>query len=397
MQTRRTFLKSLIATGALGAIGGAAAQTQETIKIGFSAPMTGPFAMNGKQMLAAVRLFVAQHGNEVAGKTVELIVRDDAGLADQGKRIAQELVVNEKVAILAGYNVTPVTLAAAAISAEAKIPQVVMASGASIITERSPYIVRTFSTQAQLGAPMGRWASKNGIKKVVTLVSDFAGGHDCEKAFADEFKANDGEILDVLRVPLINPDFAPYLQRVRDSKPDAMFLWFPGVFDVAFSQQYMERGLQTSGINLIGVGDIVDDEVLNHLNDSMLGTVTTLQYSAAHPSETNKAFVAGFMRATNGGRPNALAVAAYDGMHLIYEALKKTGGNTDGGSIIAAMKGMAWESPRGPIAIDPETRDIVQDIYVRRLERVRGELQNTEFDKFDAVKDPIKAAQRKPI
>src|SRR5580704_2231757 len=209
MQTRRTFLKSLIATGALGAIGGAAARTQETIKIGFSAPMTGPFAMNGKQMLAAVRLFVAQDGNEVAGKTVELIVRDDAGLADQGKRIAQELVVNEKVAILAGYNVTPVTLAAAAISAEAKIPQVVMASGASIITERSPYIARTFSTQAQLGAPMGRWASKNGIKKVVTLVSDFAGGHDCEKAFAEEL--NGGEVLDVLRVPLINPDFAPYL------------------------------------------------------------------------------------------------------------------------------------------------------------------------------------------
>jgi branched-chain amino acid transport system substrate-binding protein len=210
MQTRRTFLESLVATGALGAIGGAAAQTQETIKIGFSAPMTGPFAMNGKQMVAAVRLFVAQHGTEVAGKTVELIVRDDGGLADQGKRIAQELVVNEKVAILAGYNVTPVTLAAAAISAEAKIPQVVMASGASIITERSPYIARTFSTQAQLGAPMGRWASKNGIKKVVTLVSDFAGGHDCEKAFAEEFKANGGEVLDVLRVPLINPDFAPY-------------------------------------------------------------------------------------------------------------------------------------------------------------------------------------------
>jgi branched-chain amino acid transport system substrate-binding protein len=397
MQTRRTFLESLVAAGALGTIGRTAAQTRETIKIGFSAPMTGPFAMNGKQMVAGVNLFIAQHGANVAGKTIELTVRDDAGLADQGKRVAQELVVNEKVAILAGYNVTPVTLAAAAISAEAKIPQVVMASGASVITERSPYIARTFSTQAQLGEPMGRWASKNGIKKVVTLVSDFAGGYDCERAFADEFKANGGEVLDTLRVPLINPDFAPYLQRAHDAKPDAMFLWFPGVFDVAFSQQYMERGLQTSGIRLIGVGDIVDDEVLNHMNDSMLGAVTTLQYSAAHRSETNKAFVEGFIHATNGGRPNAIAVAAYDGMHLIYEALKKTGGNTNGDAVIAAMKGMAWESPRGPVAIDPETRDIVQDIYVRRLERVKGELQNIEFDKFDAVKDPIKAAQRKPI
>jgi branched-chain amino acid transport system substrate-binding protein len=241
---------------------------------------------------------------------------------------------------------------------------------------------------------MARWAAKNGIRNVVTLVSDYAPGYDSEKSFADEFKANGGEILTSLRVPLLSPDFAPYLQRARDAKPDAIFVWFPGSSSIAFSRQYAERGLHTSGIKLIGTGDVVDDRTLDQMNDSMLGVVTTFQYSVAHPSETNKAFVEGMKRFNNGTRPNTLALAAYDGMHLIYEALKKAGGSTDGDALIAAMKGMAWQSPRGPILIDPETRDIVQDIYVRRVERRDGELYNIEFDKFDAVKDPIKTAQR---
>jgi branched-chain amino acid transport system substrate-binding protein len=395
MQTRRMFLESLVAAGALGTVGSAAAQAQETIKIGFSAPMTGQFAPNGSEMAAAVKLFIEQNGTNVAGKKIELIVRDDGGVPDQAKRIAQELVVNSKVAILTGYNNTPVALAVASISAEAKIPQIVMASGTSIITERSPYIARTFVTQAQLCAPMARWASKNGIRKVVTLVSDYAPGYDSEKSFSDEFKAKGREILESLRVPIQNPDFAPYLQRARDAKPDAIFLWFPGTFGVAFSRQYEERGLHTSGIKLIGAGNVVEDDVLNQMGDSMIGVVTTLQYSVAHPSEKNKAFVEGFKRFSNGLRPSTIAVAAYDGMHLVYEALKKTGGSTDGDAVIAAMKGMAWESPRGLISIDSETRDIVQDIYVRRVERVNGELYNIEFDKFEAVKDPIKAAQRR--
>jgi branched-chain amino acid transport system substrate-binding protein len=284
--------------------------------------------------------------------------------------------------------------AIASISAQAKVPQIVMGAGTSIITERSPYIVRTFATQAQQCAPMAWWAAKNGIRKDVTLVSDYAPGYESEKSFADQFKADGGQILASLRVPSQSPDFAPYLQRVHDTKPDALFVWCPGPSSIVFWRQYMERGLHTSGIKLIGPGEVVDDETLEQMNDSMLGVITTFQYSAAHPSETNKAFVEGMKRLNNGTRPNHLAVAAYDGMHLIYGALKKTGGSTDGDALIAAMKGMAWQSPRGPISIDPETRDIVQDIYVRRLERVNGELYNIEFDKFEAVKDPIKAAQR---
>jgi branched-chain amino acid transport system substrate-binding protein len=336
MQTRRLFLESVVAAGALGTIA-RAAQAQETIKIGFSAPMTGPFAPNGKQMVAAAKFFVEQAGTSLAGKKVELIIRDDRGAPDQAKRIAQEMVVNSKVAILAGYNNTPVALAVAPISVEARIPQIVMAAGTSIITERSPYITRTFATQAQLCVPMARWAAKNGIKKIATMVSDFAPGHDSEKSFSEEFKAKGGDILEALRVPLQNPDFAPYLQRARDARPDAIFLWFPGPVAGAFARQYVERGLHTSGIKLIGTGDVTDDDVLNQMGDPMLGMITTLQYSAAHPSEKNKAFVEGFKRFNDGMRPNAIAVAVYDGMHLIYEALKKTGGSIDCDAVVTAM------------------------------------------------------------
>jgi branched-chain amino acid transport system substrate-binding protein len=394
MQTRRSFLESLVAAGTLVTVGKAAAQAQETIKIGFLVPMTGQLATAGNEMVAATKLFVEQNGTNVAGKKIELIIRDDASLPDQAKRIAQELVVNNKVAILAGCLTTPVALAVASISAQAKIPQIVTGAGTSIITERSPYVVRTFATQAQQCAPMAWWAAKNGIRKVVTLVSDYAPGYESEMSFADPFKAGGGEILESLRVPPQSPDFAPYLQRVRDTKPHALFVWIPGPSSMVFWRQYLERGLHTSGIKLIGPGEVVDDEILDQMNDSMLGVITTFQYSVAHPSETNKIFVEGMKRFNNGTRPNHLAVAAYDGMHLIYEALTKTGGSTDGDPLVAAMKGVAWQSPRGPISIDPETRDIVQDIYVRRLQRVNGELYNVEFDKFEAVKDPIKAAQR---
>jgi branched-chain amino acid transport system substrate-binding protein len=394
MQTRRGFLESLAAAGTFVAVRKATAQTQETIKIGFLVPRTGPLAVEGNEMVAATKLFIEQNGTNVAGKKVELIIRDDAAVPDQAKRIAQELVVNNKVAILAGCLSTPVALAVASISAQAKVPQIVMGAGTSIITQRSPYIVRTFVTQAQLCVPMARWAAKSGIRKAVTLVADYAPGYDSETSFADEFKANGGEILESLRAPVLSPDFAPYLQRVRDARPDALFLWFPGPSSIAFSRQYAERGLHTSGIKLMGAGDVVDDAVLDQMNDSMLGIVTTLQYSVAHPSEMNKAFLEGMKRFNNGTRPNTLAVAVYDGMTLIYEALNRTGGSTDGDALIGIMKGRTWESPRGRILIDPETRDIVQDIYVRRLQRVNGELYNVEFDKFEAVKDPIKSAQR---
>jgi branched-chain amino acid transport system substrate-binding protein len=366
------------------------ARAQDTIKVGFIVPTTGQFSQIGKHLIAGAKYYMEERGTAVAGKRIELMIRDDGGQPDAAKRIAQEFIVNDKVAVLAGFTFTPVALAVAPLSAQAKIPQVVMGAGTSIITERSPYIARTFFTLAQVAVPMGQWAAKNSIKRVVTLVSDYAPGHDAEKAFADAYKAGGGEVVASLRVPIQNPDFAPYLQRAREANPDAIFVFIPGNQAGAFARQYAERGLSASGIKLIGTGDMTDDDMLNPMGDPAIGIITAHQYSAAHDSEVNRAFVAGFRKST-GMRPNYVSVAAYDGMHLIYEALRKTGGDSNGDKLIAAMKGSSFESPRGPISIDPQTRDIVQSVYIRRVERKDGELYNIEFDVIPAVKDPVKA------
>ena len=366
------------------------AQAQGTVKIGLIIPMTGPIASTGKQIDAAVRLYVAQHGTTVAGKKIEVILKDDGAVPDNTKRIAQELIVNDKVSFIAGFGVTPTALAAAPLATQAKIPEIVMAAGTSIITERSPYIVRTSFTLPQSSVIIADWALKNGIKKVVTMVSDYAPGADAQDSFKGRFTKGGGTVAAELKVPLANPDFAPFLQRARDASPDAIFIFVPSGQGGTFMKQYTERGLDKAGIKIIGPGDVTDDDLLNGMGDTVLGTVTAHMYSASHPSAKNKEFVLAFKKANNGLRPNFMAVGGYDGMHLIYEALKKTKGATDGDALINAMRGMAWESPRGPISIDPRTRDIIQNIYIRKVEKVGGELYNMEFATFTAVKDPGK-------
>ncbi|WP_371422188.1 ABC transporter substrate-binding protein [Tardiphaga sp.] len=368
---------------------GAVAQAQETVKIGLIVPMTGGQASTGQQINNAIKLYQQKNGDTVAGKKVEVILKDDAALPDNTKRLAQELIVNEKVNIIAGFGVTPAALAAAPLATQAKVPEIVMAAGTSIITERSPYIVRTSFTLAQSSTIIGDWAAKNGIKKVATLTSDYAPGNDALQFFKEHFVAGGGEIVEEVKVPLANPDFAPFLQRMKDSKPDAVFVFVPAGQGGNFMKQYAERGLDKSGIKVIGPGDVMDDDLLNNMGDAALGAVTAHLYSAAHPSAMNKDFVAAYRKAYN-TRPGFMAVGGWDGIHLVYEALKKTGGKADGDSLIAAMKGMKWESPRGPISIDPDTRDIVQNIYIRKVEKVDGELYNIEFATFDAVKDPGK-------
>jgi branched-chain amino acid transport system substrate-binding protein len=384
-----------IAAGILliGGTGIHAARADGTIKIGFIAPSTGQFAQIGNMMITGAKYFLQANGAKVAGKNIDLIIKDDGGQPDNAKRIAQEFVVNDKVAVLAGLTFTPVALAVAPIATEAKVPEVVMAAGTSIITEKSPYIVRTFYTTAQAAVPMAQWAAKNGVKRVVTLVSDYAPGYDAEKVFGDEFRKNGGEIVANIRAPVQSPDFAPYLQRAHDANPDGIYVFIPGNFAGTFARQYVERGLDKSGIKLMGNGDLTDDDLLNPMGDPAIGIITAGQYSAAHPSAENKAFVAGFTKFA-GKRPNLMAESVYDGMTLIYDAIKKTGGDTDGDSLIAAMKGMSFESPRGPITIDPQTRDIIQNIYIRRVERKDGELYNVEFATFPAVKDPVKEAAK---
>jgi len=382
----KMLLQALAATALLGAT---AAQAQETVKIGLILPMTGGQASTGKQIDNAVKLYMQKNGDTVAGKKIEIILKDDATLPDNTKRMAQELIVNDKVNIIAGFGVTPAALAAAPLATQAKVPQIVMAAGTSIITERSPYIVRTSFTLAQSSTIIGDWAAQNGIKKVATLTSDYAPGNDALQFFKERFTAGGGTIVEEVKTPLANPDFAPFLQRMKDAKPDAIFVFVPAGQGANFMKQYAERGLDKSGIKVIGPGDVMDDDLMPSMGEAPLGAVTAHIYSAAHPSAMNKEFTTAYKKAY-GVRPGFMAVGGWDGIHLVYEALKKTSGKTDGDSLIAAMKGMAWESPRGPISIDPETRDIVQNVYIRTVEKVDGEMYNIEFATFENVKDPGK-------
>ncbi|CAN7537852.1 ABC transporter substrate-binding protein [Variovorax sp. LjRoot290] len=368
------------------------AQAQgNTFKIGLVLPMTGQQATTGRQIEAAARLYMAQNGDTVAGKKIELIVKDDTSLPDVTKRLAQELVVNDKVNVLAGFGITPSAMATAPIATQSKTPMVVMAAATSSITEASPYIVRTSFTLPQVSVAMGDWAPKNGIKSVVTLVTDYGPGNDAEKYFKERFQLNGGKVIDSLRVPLRNPDFAPFLQKVRDAKPDALFVFVPSGAGAAVMKQFIERGMDKAGIKMIATGDVTDDDQLNDMGEGALGVVTTHHYSAAHPSALNKKYVEAFQKANKNMRPNFMAMGGYDGMRVIYEALKTTKGQGGGDALLAAMKGQIFESPRGQVLIDAQTRDIVQDVYLRKVEKKDGQLYNVEFDVIKAVKDPGKA------
>jgi branched-chain amino acid transport system substrate-binding protein len=364
---------------------------QEAFKIGLILPMTGQSASTGKQIEAAARLFMAQNGNTVAGRKIELIVKDDGGVPDATKRMAQELVVNDKVGVLSGFGLTPLALATAPIATQSKTPMVVMAAATSSITEASPFIVRTSFTLPQCAVAMGDWAPKNGMKRVVTLVSDYGPGIDAERYFKERMQLNSAQVIESLRVPLRNPDFAPFLQKVRDLKPDALFVFVPSGAGAAVMKQFLERGMDKAGIKLIGTGDLTDDDQLNDMGEGALGVVTAHHYSAAHPSALNKKFVEAFKKANNGLRPNFMAVGGYDGMRVIYEALKNTKGGQGGGeAMLAAMKGQIFESPRGQIYIDAQTRDVVHNIYLRKVEKKDGQLYNVEFDAIKDMKDPGK-------
>jgi len=389
MSIRANTLLGAVAAAALIGVSTFSASAADAVKIGLIVPMTGGQASTGKQIDNAIKLYMQQHGDTVAGKKIEVILKDDAAVPDNTKRLAQELIVNDKVSFIAGFGVTPSAFAAAPLATQAKVPEVVMAAGTSVITEKSPYIVRTSFTLGQSSTIIGDWAVKNGIKKVATLTSDYAPGNDALKFFKERFTAGGGQIVEEVKVPLANPDFAPFLQRMKDSKPDAMFVFVPAGQGGNFMKQYAERGLDKSGIKVIGPGDVMDDDLLNNMGDAALGAVTAHIYSADHQSKANKDFAAAYKKAFN-QRPGFMAVGGYDGIHLIYAALEKTGGKTDGDSLIAAMKGMTWESPRGPISIDPETRDIVQNVYIRKVEKKDGELYNVEFETFKDVKDPGK-------
>jgi branched-chain amino acid transport system substrate-binding protein len=372
-----------------------AAAAQEPIKIGLIQSLTGPFNTVGKAVVDGAQLYVRQHGDMVAGRHILLIVKDDTTAPELAKRIAQELIVNDKVSII-GAGITPSALTIAPLVTEAKVATVVMVSGASVTVERSPYMVRTSFTLGQSSGVMADWAARNGARKIVTMVNDWAPGLESETVFKDRIarsgNKSGAQVVGSLRMPLADPDFAPFLQRARDLDPDLLFV-FPANQAAIFAKQFLERGMDKSGLRLVGTGDLTDDDELPGMSDAELGIVTAHHYSALHSSPLNKDFVEEFRR-VYGRRPNYHSVAGYDGMHLIYEALRKTDGDADGDLLVAAMRGMTWESPRGPISIDPETRDIVQNEYIRRVEKVQGQLYNVEFATVEAVRDPIKAERK---
>ncbi|PYN90544.1 MAG: ABC transporter substrate-binding protein [Candidatus Rokuibacteriota bacterium] len=369
------------------------ALAQPTVKIGLIMPYSGQFADTAAQMDNAIKLYLKQNGDTVAGKKIEIIRKDTGGVApDVAKRLAQELIVRDQVDILAGFVLTPNALAAADVSAESKKFMVVMNAATAIITTKSPYMVRTSATVPQLTETFGTWARKNGIKQVYTMVSDYGPGHDAEQGFQRGFKDAGGEVVGSVRFPVANPDFSAFVQRARDVNPAAIFIFVPGgVQPAAIGKALAERGIDAKTTKVLGMGELTEDEARKSMGDASIGIITVYHYDHNHDSVANREFVKAFNEANAGRNPNIYSVGGYDGMRLIYEALKKTGGKTEGDALVAAAKGMKWESPRGPIAIDPETRDVVQTVYIRRVEKVGGQLVNVEFDRIENVKDPFKS------
>lgn len=387
-QSRRTFLRG-VAAATTAACLPRAVWAADPVRVGLILPLTGPFASTGRQVEAGVRLYLRRNGDQAGGRQVELLVKDDTGLAPETtKRIAQELLVQNQVAILAGFGLTPLALAAAPVATEARVPMLVMAAATSIIPQRSPFIVRSGFTVPQVTAPLSEWAANSRIGKVVTLVTDYAPGADAEKTFVKHFGDAGGTVIDLLRSPLRNPDYAPFLQRAKDARPDALFVFVPSGEGTAVLKQFAERGLKEAGVRLICTGDVLDDDILEAIGTPALGVISSHHYSAAHRSAENRAYVEDFMRANHDMRPNFMSVGGYDGARLICTALEQTAGDVDGEKLVGVMRGMAWTSPRGPMAIDAATRDVVQNVYIRRCEFVDGKLFNVEFYAFQHVKDP---------
>ena len=366
-----------------------AALAQGTVKIGIVMPYSGQFADLAAQMDNGIKLYMKQNGDTVAGKKIEIIRKDSGGVApDVATRLAQELVTRDNVDILGGSTLSPNAIAMSKISAEAKKFMVIMNAATTVIITMSPYSVRTSMTLPSVGASAGTWAYKSGIRKTYTMVSDFAPGKDAEAAFQEAFKKAGGEIVGSVRMPVANPDFSAFVQRAKDLNPESIFVFVPGgAQPAALGKAFAERGVDTSKIKIIGTGEITDEAAVKNMGDAALGIITAWHYDFNHDSKVNKDFVAAY-NAEFKRNPDFGAVGGYDGMHVIYEALKKTGGKADGDSLIAVVKGMKWESPRGAFQIDPETRDVVQTIYIRQVRKVGERLLNVELDKVENVKDP---------
>lgn len=388
---RRHFL---LAGAAVAALAAGPALAADTVKVGILLPMSGPFSQYGKQMQNGIELFLKSHGDTVAGKQIRIVIKDDGGIApDRARRAAQDLIVRDKVDVLAGFTFTASAMAAAPLAKEAEKAMIVMNASSSGITAANPYMVRVGQTLPQITEPAGRYAAEQGFRSIYTVVADVTAGHDAEAAFIRGVQAGGGTVAGSLRVPAQNPDFAPFVQRIKDARPDAVFAWLPpGEAAINFIKEFDQRGLGAAGITMLGTGDLTDELTITQTGDAGLGVVTTGHYSMAHKSALNDAFVAEYLADYPGEKwPNFLSVSAYDGMAALYRGLEKTGGDATGPALAKALAGETIESPRGPITIDAETRDIVQTIYVRKVERVGDRLMNVEIHEFPESRDSAAA------
>ncbi|WP_338761553.1 ABC transporter substrate-binding protein [Massilia sp. METH4] len=392
MNTRMKIRTIVIATALATALA-PAAHAQDPIKVGVIAALTGPFANIGKPFEDGIRTYFQQHGDTVAGRKIEVIYRDDGGSnADHSKRAAQELIAREKVDFLIGFSLTPSALAVAPLATRAKTPMIVMNAVTTGITDKSPYMVRTSMTMHQMTEPFGTWTGKSGggkrIGTVYTLVSDYSTGADAEAKFVKGFNEAGGKVVGSARVPLANPDYSPFVQRAKDQKPDALFFFAPGAEDgTALLKAFTDKGLDKAGIRFLGVGDMTSDSpTLEALGERALGAVTVLNYSTALDNPANKTFLKAYA-AANPQRPapTFVTVAAYDTMGMIAETVRRLNGKVTGEAAIKTLAGMKWNSPRGPIAIDPATRDIVQNMYIREVKKVDGKLVNAPIGVLENV------------
>ncbi len=384
--------------GLLGAVAALAfatsASAQNTVKVGVILSLSGQFADAGVQMLNGIKTYMQEHGDTVAGKKIELVIKDDGGPApDVAKRLAQELVVRDKVDIIAGFTLTPNALAASDVSAEAKKFMVIMNAATSIVITKSPYSVRSSVTLPQVAETFGTWAAKKAnVKKVYTMVTDYGPGHDFEAGFQRAFKEAGGEVVGQVRFPVANPDFSAFVQRAKDINPEAIMIFIPGgAQPAALGKAFAERGVDPNKIKILGSGETTSEQALKSMGDTSLGIITAWHYEYTDKSNPKNVAFVKLHNEVAKRNPDFFSIGGYDGMHAIYEAVKKAGGKTDGDSLIAAAKGLKWDSPRGPMSIDPQTRDVVQTIFIRKVEKVAGEPQNVAFDKIENVKDPAGA------
>ncbi len=388
-------LLTILSCLAVAAVAAPGAEAQGTVKIGVIMSYSGQFADTATQIDNGIKLYMKQKGDTVAGKKIELVRKDTGGIApDVATRLAQELVTRDNVDILAGFALSPNAIAVSKVSAEAKKFMVIMNAATTVIITMSPYSVRTSVTLPSIGMTAGAWAYKSGVRKAYTMVSDFAPGKDAEAAFHESFKKAGGEIVGSVRMAVANPDFSAYVQKAKDVNPESIFIFVPGgAQPAAIGKAFAERGIDAKKVKIIGTGEVVDEASLKGMGDAGLGIISVWHYDYNLSSKLNQDFVKAF-NAEFKRNPDFFAVGGYDGMHAIYEALKKTGGKTDAEALAAAAKGLKWESPRGPMQIDPETRDIVQTIYIRKVEKVGSELRNVVFDKVENVKDPGSAGKK---